>query len=122
MRGLWVFFFVIGGVIDLAFILRFYASDMARGLPEIAALTSLVTIAGYQIWRADHPGTSVRRTILQRLRRAGVALVGVLATVLVANVIGGDLTVSIYIGGLLAIVVAALVILVVIEARFEALP
>ena len=118
-RQLWVFVFVIGGVIDLAMVLAFFASDQTGGLAEIAALTSLLAIAGYQIWRADHAGTSAPRTILDRVRRAGVAGAGVLAALLLWTAVRGDLRGSAVVVGLLAVLVAVLVIVVLIQARFD---
>jgi hypothetical protein len=65
-RGLWVFVFLVIGLPALlsAMVLPF---SPAAALPWVVVLWSIAGVAGYRIWRIDHPNESARSAVGLRL-------------------------------------------------------
>ena len=101
-----VLFFVAGLVLVVALLLTAVAP--AANWPWLLGSALLVGVAGYEIWRADHPGESARRQITRRISSA-VAFLAVLilgsvladhpveALVLIGAVVGAAFVVALLI-------------------------
>src|SRR5829696_1538595 len=83
-RGLWVVVFLFGGVVAI-FSIFLSLFDLAAGWPWIAASSALVGLAGYSIWRADHPRLSARRTIIGGLGSVVAGAAGIIAMAVVGE-------------------------------------
>jgi len=77
-RGLWVVVFLVAGVVAI-FSIFLSLFDLAAGWPWIAASSALAVLAGYSIWRADHPRSSARRAIIERVGAVVSGVAGIIA-------------------------------------------
>jgi hypothetical protein len=111
-RRAWVFAFFAGPPL-------FLVALALSAWPLLLGSALLVAVAGYEIWRSDHPGESGSKALTVRVKAA----VGIVATAVVAAV-AGDNPFSAVVLGLVFLAIAALVILYVarLETRMNATP
>ena len=115
-RGLWFLLLMVFGLPALfsAMILPF---SPVAALPWVIVSWSIAGVAGYKIWRIDHPGESARSAIGVRVRWLGTAVITVVVVLVLREADPAWLVAGL---GLWFLAVVALGIVLTYLARSEA--